>query len=547
MKRWIFVVVCLLLICPTSALAETNITVDAKDNPLQIKGWLNEENSLIGSIRLSAPAAVEQFIFLASDLQRQEGDEIIGRQQISFIGETKLQAGIPKDFQVKVSNPQSPGTYKGQIQVLLPGQKPQAIDITLLVKARPKIIPLRGNEQVQLQLTQCSWWLDCRLAHLLFPKSAFLQSWDLAFDNTEDAPVKVNSAEVLLKGEQTGYQLNSHHIRVANIPQISKPNEIVRLPLTWDTTKIPSDRYTGAVYLNLEDAQERLIIPVNLTMRIAPLMPLLVLFLGILLGRLIKYMQEKGIPQSSALAKVKELEKQVAQTTSADQKIILPMVEEVEQLVQRMKLEKATVELEKVTARWECLQQLRTIEQKLEPIKNHPQVQINNGILQKINNVRSHIDFRQDEQAKTLLGEVQQDVLKLQSPTMMGPGKMPDINLSEVVTNLRKAVVAVGNVVESGVKKPVDKWVLWLQKSLTFISGSEFRTQATYWFARPLFSLVLLIGLSIVGLRSLYIQKGTTFGADPFSDYLGLLVWGLSADVASRSLSNLAETEAKKE
>ena len=42
-------------------------------------------------------------------------------------------------------------------------------------------------------------------------------------------------------------------------------------------------------------------------------------------------------------------------------------------------------------------------------------------------------------------------------------------------------------------------------------------------------------------------QKGSTFGADPFSDYLGLLVWGLSADVASRSLSNLTGGDEKKD
>jgi hypothetical protein len=58
---------------------------------------------------------------------------------------------------------------------------------------------------------------------------------------------------------------------------------------------------------------------------------------------------------------------------------------------------------------------------------------------------------------------------------------------------------------------------------------------------------MLLVGLSVVGMRSLYMQKGSTFGADAFSDYLGLLVWGLSADVASRSLSNLAGEEEKKE
>jgi hypothetical protein len=77
MKRWIFTAVCLLLICPQPALAQTTITVDALDKPLQIKGWLNEENTLIGSIRLSAPAKVDQFTFLASDLKRQEGSEII--------------------------------------------------------------------------------------------------------------------------------------------------------------------------------------------------------------------------------------------------------------------------------------------------------------------------------------------------------------------------------------------------------------------------------------------------------------------------------------
>jgi hypothetical protein len=156
MKCWILTAVCLLLITPTPAFADTIITVDAKDKPLQIKGWLNEENTLIGSIRLSAPAKVEQFQFLASDLQRQEGDEIIGRQQGSFIGETKLQAGIPKDFQIKVSNPQSPGTYKGQIEIRLPTQKPQIVDFNVLIKARPKLTSVRGNEQVQLQLSQCN-------------------------------------------------------------------------------------------------------------------------------------------------------------------------------------------------------------------------------------------------------------------------------------------------------------------------------------------------------------------------------------------------------
>ena len=73
------------------------------------------------------------------------------------------------------------------------------------------------------------------------------------------------------------------------------------------------------------------------------------------------------------------------------------------------------------------------------------------------------------------------------------------------------------------------------------------RAEATYWVVRPLLSLALLFGLSVVGIRALYVENGGTFGADPFSDYWGLVLWGLSADVASRSLSSLPGGEGKKE
>ncbi len=72
------------------------------------------------------------------------------------------------------------------------------------------------------------------------------------------------------------------------------------------------------------------------------------------------------------------------------------------------------------------------------------------------------------------------------------------------------------------------------------------RAEATLWVVRPLLSLALLFGLSVVGIRALYVEKGATFGADP-ADYLGLVLWGLSADVASRSLSNLPGGEVKNE
>jgi hypothetical protein len=51
--------------------------------------------------------------------------------------------------------------------------------------------------------------------------------------------------------------------------------------------------------------------------------------------------------------------------------------------------------------------------------------------------------------------------------------------------------------------------------------------------------LALLLGLLAVGVETLYVNQGLTFGANPVSDYSTLVVWGLSADVASRSLTKL--------
>ena len=72
------------------------------------------------------------------------------------------------------------------------------------------------------------------------------------------------------------------------------------------------------------------------------------------------------------------------------------------------------------------------------------------------------------------------------------------------------------------------------------ISGlsNQFRNEATL-FVRPLLWLALLIGLLAVGLKALYIDN-PTFGASPFTDFFGLVFWGLSTDVASRTLSGLS-------
>ena len=55
-----------------------------------------------------------------------------------------------------------------------------------------------------------------------------------------------------------------------------------------------------------------------------------------------------------------------------------------------------------------------------------------------------------------------------------------------------------------------------------------------------LFGFLIYIGLLVVGFQTLYVNQGTAFGSNGIFDYVGLVLWGLTADVASRGLGNLA-------
>jgi hypothetical protein len=78
-----------------------------------------------------------------------------------------------------------------------------------------------------------------------------------------------------------------------------------------------------------------------------------------------------------------------------------------------------------------------------------------------------------------------------------------------------------------------------LIRIICFLAGSN--PISTDWFfqwGRPLMFLLLLILLVFVGLYNSYIRNAT-FGVESYFDYLSLFMWGLSADVAQRTLQNL--------
>jgi hypothetical protein len=287
------------------------------------------------------------------------------------------------------------------------------------------------------------------------------------------------------------------------------------------------DHYVGDVQIKTS-SDVLLRVPVDINVRTGPGGPLIVLFCGILLGRLIKYMKDKGGPQSDLLLQVYEFEGRIAGSPD-DQKLLQPMVQSVKEEIYATQLDQARTEFTAVENRWTLLGTLRSLEQTLEPRASEAGVR---AILDSIGAVRGMIALKKDQDAATAVGKIEAAVQSLASQ----PGA-PVPAFALAAAQAKTAQAAAGRSAYATIKASPIVRILSLVTGL----AQEVRAEVSLWVLRPIGYLLLIAALMAIGLQQLYL-KNPTFGVDPFSDYFGVFIWAMSSDVASRTLSNLKTT-----
>ncbi|MDZ8257003.1 hypothetical protein [Nostoc sp. ChiQUE01b] len=419
------------------------------------------------------------------------------------------------------------------------GQNPATAVVPQTTKpnAIPELMPLKGTEQIRLQLVNCGGWVDCALARLLLPASAYIDQRELRFDNSTQVPVSILNTAVVVEGDFTGYQLNNQAISLSVDIKSLPANQIISIPLILKRSVIPPDQYSGAVFLTLQNRRDRLSLPINLSVRNGPVFPLIVLLFGVILGRLFKYMQERGEPQANALEEVYRLQADIAGAKLEDEnkQLLAGMVTEVRTFVVRERLDVVPTQVQTIRDRLETLIKLQALEDQLNQQATTFPTDVDEYTV-KIRKARLYIAQKEDNKAKELLEEISSDL------DSVSPRGAEDSGVEAYKRSLEEALTATDRINQpTGEPKTTSSLLGKFQQLLINLSGvsDQVRAEATFWVVRPLLSLTLLVGLSAMGISSLYIENGTTFGARPFADYLGLILWGLSADVASRSLSNL--------
>jgi len=558
-RRWLSI---LLALVPLGAMAAVSLTIDPGDNPLDIAGWLDDPPTGVfaGNLRVTAggpdPGAAPnkkgnaaddaqgggganakgggkaleasgsdlRLLLLPSDLklkpadgaspQTGSTDVIISRSNVTLSGNPgPLTPGVPTDVAIQVGGISRPGLYTGTLNFALgasPNQR-TAVPLTVRAYARPVLKPL--SEKWNLNLVQRGGYL----ADMFFSKSALADTWELGFQNTSAAQANWGAPVVEIRGDQTGSQLTTQVLpsREGGIA----PGAIGKLAIALTRKEMAPDHYTGTLYLSIAGAKDYLKVPVDLNVRTGPFFPLVAIFLGVMLGQFVQYMQTRGETQAASLDEVERVARALARAQPEDRALLAPQLETVRQAVYEHKLDKVAADLASIEGRIVQLEGLRRLEAGLPPDSAAPGT---TKALAAIAAARRKIDFAEDAVAS--------------------------------IEEARKAVEAANVVAESAVSFDVAAArepgaggqgagpTSWWTEVRAYLGDSARNRERGAWLAlhvwRPLMHVLLFLGLVAVGFSTLYLNQ-PTFGAQPFGDYLTLILWGLSADVARRTLATL--------
>jgi hypothetical protein len=553
MKIFTSALFALLMILFSLTARSQEIEVDPGEK-VTIKGIVGDDTSFNGDIRVtvknSNQAAIPKLQLVTSDLKRADGEQI--RRGLVDVGkEITATPDVATTIPIKITGVKLPGEYTGKLEVRLVGQpqdKTKTLDLTVLANVRNTLTALANADRLKANLVNCM--SPCWLAKWILPGST-QTDYAIKFERPVGAPESVIETEMDVKGEKNGFQWTANHLKLGqpaaaapastptpqagqSVAQSTTSKRFLVLPAALTYSGMPADHYTGTIYLAYDANMPLIKLPVDVNVRVAPLWPLLVLVIGILLGKLIKFMQEKGGPAADAQIVFNRLDLRLGGADSADQRILEQQMQNADRLINESQPAEATAQIKLIGARLTTLESLRAIEARLAGKEQHPTVQ---EVLGQIKQARERINQADDEKTRALVKVIQDSVATLAN-TLMDSNNLPHPDIAAAAVDANAA--AESSRTAAVTTRPIRR--NWLTQSLARFSGvaEDLRAETALFVVRPLLWLVLIIGLVALGMKSLYIDN-PTFGASAV-DYVSLIFWGMSSDVASRALGSLKFT-----
>ena len=485
-------------------------------------------------------AEAKQIQIRRSDLVMQgPNGEILDRGNLS-VAAIALKPGQTMDAALTVNNVTHAGTYTATIKLWLPEQTEadaEVINVTLNVAPRVAVSPPTG---ASAQVAHCGL-LPCRLSGWL-PQNLIGNKRGLLLDNQTPSDVVIEDQYVVLRGERTGRILTAAEVRPSVASRILPASRSVPVDLeVVDRDTIPPDNYIGTLRLGLKGVESPTVVGFTLNVRTAPWAPLVILLLGVVAGRLIQKMSTpEALLQVKLLKRLFRIQDSMLQLRSGrDRQILLGRLEDLKARIDSgSETEQVlTQELDKLEIAVRLLRRLEMLEDDAAQITD---VTLRTQILTKIDTAAQTLLQGNATECARLITEIEVSLREAQTNAADAADAAEVVRVESALASAREARITgqeadkVFNVTPARIPgRP--------ERLLATLAGSDLMSAgARFWVLRPIFFLLLLLLLTFMGLKSLYIDNGTSFGVGGLYDYLGLFLWGLSADVVQRTLQNVS-------
>lgn len=542
-QLWIFLGLAFALLGAAPALAQ----VEPAPPPIQLKEGPGDRPLILhatiegrggasasGNIQLtSVGRALPVLRVLASDLKCTEQPEAhIERSSVAAPATTSLTADQPQDLRITVSNILRPGTYTGTLRFYVPQQSEQVLSVPMEVRVQARPDVKATYPTLNRQSVRCGGWLSCAIAGMLLPGGVLRADWPVPLENHTLQAVAIEESTLTLRGDKSGEFLPAAALVPEKLAAPMRANQQLSLNLRVNPEKASADSYRGQLRLKIQGSDEPLLINLELGVREGPLLALIVIVLGIGMGRLVRQMETPEVQQQLKLmgryhaALDRNAKLQDASAASYLQHQLDQIKERIEN--GRESEQALGTALEQIEARISFLLGLESLVERAAKMRGGERM-----VAEIAGDVaKARTALLQDKLAEA--EELRKKILA--TLTMDGPmgerGRDGEESV-ESPAGARLAPLAPAAPAPSKLRR-------FFGQLLSLLSGLRASSaDVRYWFIRPLLAVMLLMLLTLLGLQTLYVNAGSSFGAAGIYDYLGLFLWGLSADVAQRTLNSL--------
>jgi len=425
-----------------------------------------------------------------------------------------VEKGHSRAVKISVANVRFANEYRGQIRA---DHGACRIPLTVTIAGAADLSLVGGSEKtLHLQIVNCRN-LSCgpgRVLDFLDRSTARRQAFSPEVDNASQSLARVTGVQVALARNPGGEAIAADAL-VSSSQRFELPpaSTSTLAPIEVVRHNLDPGHYEGGIYLTVLGAEKRVVLPLELDVKIGPLYAIGVL-LAALFVQFLVWFAWRSRAKAEELRELRELRKRAKKALVAEDSALLEgRIEAARNLAKADKVDAAKAARAKIEQYIEWLGEVREILSAVG--RTHPGP-IPAQMQEDLAAFRRAIEADETKAAEEAKGRIRADYGGMAAQRAIGP--------EEGAAALEAAgVPAVDDM------KPATPTLPRTREAIASLS-----IFVLPWLLRGL----LVVFFVLAGLKELYLDN-STFGSDPVLNYSGLFLWGLTATGVNAALGKV--------